>query len=424
MESNEMTWRKMPRNIIRDEEMDYISDQLPRELRAAPYMFYLTALCKADDDGIIDLEDGVIFSRMMRIGRPEDVFTIAQLMQDRHLITAQPGTTKIMFTSWEYPKAAKPRTLQERRNVVQRQIEEQQNTPMVDFSSLAAAPKQPARVDFSHSQPFASFFPQVFDDKNEKNVVKNPETERENREIDYTERKDTHTEDKTDQTDRLDRPHQTEQKGFQAPTQAFQPLEGRKDNRNTEEAEAQEETQEEETLIQGNDLADVALNCAQAQVENKELQQSYQAAFSVFLEFFTKNCQGNQNLDAIATLSRRITELSDERNPPEVIANLFCSQFKKLSESPGYYQGIPLTAESLVKPGPYGHVLQVCSNILNAGKQPKPEWIKQLEIDKRQMEFEKTAVCNPITQAVIKSGGIANMLAEEAAKAKGDALPP
>lgn len=72
----EMRWRKMPLGIIRDENLLYISEKLPKELSYAPWMFYYTALSIADNDGIFDLEDGVVFARLMKVDSPAIVFRL------------------------------------------------------------------------------------------------------------------------------------------------------------------------------------------------------------------------------------------------------------------------------------------------------------------------------------------------------------
>lgn len=148
-----IVWRKLPIGIIRDEEMDLIADQLPQELKAAPYMFYLTALCKADDDGTFDLGDGVIFSRLMRIGSPADVFKIANLMMKRKLILRAGNSTRCIICNWEYPEKETPRTMAQRRAIVAQKIEEERKiTEQTEFSFKSAQPSINPSLSFFNQE--------------------------------------------------------------------------------------------------------------------------------------------------------------------------------------------------------------------------------------------------------------------------------
>ena len=83
MALNELAWRKFPRDTMKNEELDYVSFLLGKELAAAPFLFFTTAYCKADDDGVIDVGDGVIFARLMRLGTPQDVIKVANMLEER-----------------------------------------------------------------------------------------------------------------------------------------------------------------------------------------------------------------------------------------------------------------------------------------------------------------------------------------------------
>ena len=121
----DLSWVKLPKNIITDEILDYISAMLPAHLKFAPYMFMLAIYKKIDDMGSFDLEDGLIFSRMMKLDRPEDVFLVANLFLKRGIITRIKDTT-CMLTDWEViqkPNIKAPRTAEERREKIRQQIE-------------------------------------------------------------------------------------------------------------------------------------------------------------------------------------------------------------------------------------------------------------------------------------------------------------
>ena len=72
-------WRQYPIDLLNDEKMGYIESQMPAGYEYAPYMFYITALKLADDDGIFALDDGVIFARLMRVKDIELVYAVANV---------------------------------------------------------------------------------------------------------------------------------------------------------------------------------------------------------------------------------------------------------------------------------------------------------------------------------------------------------
>jgi len=101
MNNESLWWRKFPRNCIRDEKLDYIAYKLGPEKGCLALLFYTVAYCSADDDGVFDIDDGIIFSRQMHFGSPEDVQTVADLMEERKLITRLcPKSTKYILDWW------------------------------------------------------------------------------------------------------------------------------------------------------------------------------------------------------------------------------------------------------------------------------------------------------------------------------------
>ena len=79
-------WRQYPIDLLNDEKMGYIESQMPAGYEYAPYMYYITALKLADDDGIFDLDDGIIFARLMRVDNIQIVFDITNLMRQYKII--------------------------------------------------------------------------------------------------------------------------------------------------------------------------------------------------------------------------------------------------------------------------------------------------------------------------------------------------
>ena len=206
----DLSWVKLPKNIITDEILDYISAMLPEHLKFAPYMFMLAIYKKIDDMGSFDLEDGLIFSRMMKLNRPEDVFLVANLFLKRGIITRIKDTT-CMLTDWEViqkPNIKAPRTAEERREKIRQQIEAKNKDNSFDI--FAEYQKQtstdPIFFVSNNDKKGENVVNDFYDDKKGENVVnvkkerkkeREIETEREEfRQIEFREieKKDTHTE--------------------------------------------------------------------------------------------------------------------------------------------------------------------------------------------------------------------------------------
>lgn len=403
MASTEMTWRKMPRNIMTDPNMDYIASCLPHEYAAAPYMFYMTALSIADDDGIFDLEDGIIFSRLMHCGTPELIFTIANLMLKRKIITRAGNSSKCMLTSWDYSIKEKPRTLEDRRRIVQKQIEAEQAARSNEFTDLPCE-EEIINVEFTTPKMSDAFLcPEndksaknvvnvFFDDKNQENVVKKNETEKiredKNREIEREE----HTQNRLD----------TDREPLRATDTALRGLE---ESGNTEPT-AEEYPEWDGTETNGsNDVAELVEQAFKAG-QGVQIDEQKKRAFGVFEAFFAKNCLGfnaNEHISQLYELSGRVCRLSDEKNPPEIIASCLVSQFKKLTEDEGYYKNCPVTPEELLKPGAYKHSLAAASRILLTNKQVNSQWAEQLELQ-QEIEAEKAEVGDVFQDEYLKYG--------------------
>lgn len=374
MAADEMTWRKLPRNIITDPTMDYIASRLPPEYASAPYMFYIVAMSLADDDGIFDLEDGIIFSRLMHVQDPSIVAKTANLMLERKIIVRAGHTTKCMITEWGYSSKTPGRTLEQRRQVVQRKMEQERQTRSEQFTKLdQAAAEAETVISLSfNTSPLADDFLCPNDDKNAENVVKKNETEKireDKTRLDLE--KNTHREDKN---------RETEKQQLQAP--ADQPYAAAE-----EEIAAELEQQEviDETEITPTDLAEQAFKAAR---ENHEEEKT--RLLPILNQFFTKNCLGYKAelfQTELNIIMDRIIELSDDKNPANIVAATLLGQFKKLTEDEGYYHNHPLRPTSLLKQGIWEHTLQATSKILLSGAASKPAWVKQLEEAAAQKEL-------------------------------------
>lgn len=390
----DLSWVKLPKNIITDEILDYISAMLPEHLKFAPYMFMLAIYKKIDDMGSFDLEDGLIFSRMMKLNRPEDVFLVANLFLKRGIITRIKDTT-CMLTDWEViqkPNIKAPRTAEERREKIRQQIEAKNKDNSFDI--FAEYQKQtstdPIFFVSNNDKKGENVVNDFYDDKKGENVVnvkkerkkeREIETEREEfRQIEFREieKKDTHTE-------------------REAPP-SYSELSGAKEKQETTEEEIQEEKEEIlESVIQALDGVVV-----EGETENIKNECTERSGLAVKIEevktqvtdFFTKfdyafNSTSQNGL--LEQLASRIIELEDDYNSVKDITSVILSQFKKLTESEGYFKDYPLTLEGLLKPGAYTHVLAKASKILVTQKEQSQKWIEQFTRTQQDLQEIKIA---------------------------------
>lgn len=397
---NDLAWRKVPRNIIRDENIDYISSLLPENLSAAPMLLYFIMYCKADDDGVIDLEDGAIYARLMKICNAKEVLDIATLMAKRKLLLPViDGSNVYIIEDWDIPMrpGAKPaRTMEERRaNVASKIRAEQEQKRRLEQQA----------IDFDALRQGASPFFCPHDDKNAKNVdTQRVERDKrlpertENLEFREIEREKTHTESSFGGN-------------FEPPCAANESLQ--EQNRKTE----QETESLEATDTEIKDLAELAFNNTNAEfsqnaVQDNEISKESKAAkgdidevFVVFRNFFAKNCLGfneMQHKKELLELSELVLELQDERNPATAIASVFCQQFKVLTETEGYYKNLPLYPRELLNPKVYRTVLSMASRILCSKQSANVGWIQQSKVLKDMTE--NRAVYDELKKAYVECG--------------------
>lgn len=396
--ADELAWRKFPRNAARDENLDYIAyllgDKAPQAL-----LFFTIMYCICDDEGVFDLEDGIIFSRMMKTGTPEDVLHVASLMEQRRVITRVIDNV-FMIRAWDAPqrtnnfgRAAK--TMEERRAAVAEKIrKEREREP-----SLVNINFEQSRAEAAAAAAF--FCPE--NDKIQKNVATHRERERE---TDYTERQD--------ETERLERPEreenlETERK--ETHIEGFAPAQPKGAY-----ASAQEESVSRQQGDSGGterqEQKSIASQLAGMAAEVYETRQPYDQEKRKQLlcqlnDFFAKNCygyDGKRNTAYISELADRIFMLASEKNRPEIIAGIMTSQFVTLTKTEGYYKDMPLTPEMLLKPGPYAHVLEKTGQILLTKDQDARPWHAEHEKYMAQLERNHAAVDNWIEEECLKYG--------------------
>lgn len=402
-----ITWRKFPISLIRDEELDYVSS-LMGDLAPLPLLLMTVAYGKCDDDGVFDVDDGVIFSRLMRMGAPEDVLKCADLLAQRKLLTRvldDPESSVYMITDWDCGQRVggrKALTAEERRRAIASKIyadrPQVRQTRPNDNDFLC--PENDKNAKSVATQPF---FCQC-SDKIQKNVATidrqtdRRETERQT-EPDRQRQRDIET-DKTDTHTEAGRAEFLEY--------SFRPA------RIDETPEEKERIRERrETSVQRENNQSLAAQAMQdtSEVDTPKKQspnlKEWQRVYGVFNSFFAKNCLGynqEQYYQDERELADRMILLADDKNQPEIIASVFLSQFKILADTEGYYWGIELTPANLLKPGVYTHVCALAAKILMTQGTKSSEWTKQMDLERQQCEADREAVDVEISEQCVKYG--------------------
>lgn len=348
---NDLPWRKVPRDIIRNEDLDYISYLLDDSLKPAPLLFYITAYCKADDFGVFDIEDGVIFSRLMRIGKPADVKTIAEAMVKRHLIRpVADNCTSYVILDWEVPQRKSVRTsktAEERRKTAEEKIQQEQEEKAYE------QPEPPKDI-------VAELYGLNENDKNEESVVS------------FCPQHDKNTKSVESYREREIRENRGDE--IETHTQFSQP----------------------EKIRQTEIVKESKLDLEEKTIKAEESPVSKQLSL-----WFKKNCLGFEESKAIYVLANRIYKLEDEKNSADTITALILAEYKKLCTESAYYKGMQMSPENLLKNGAYSHVLAAVSKILVTKQTNAQEWAKQ--IDPEELKQDK-AVENEIDNECKKYG--------------------
>lgn len=421
---NDLAWRKFPVNTIRNEELDYISYLLPKSLSAAPYMFYMTAICKCDDDGVFDIEDGVIFSRLMRMGSPGDVMEIAKMLTERRILTQVTASKPsiYMITDWDAPDrrgVVKTKTAEERRAIIAAKIEAEQNARLQRQPQPAYRPQPEIQIPNEiWTQPAsAAFFCPDFD-KNAQ-IVEKTERERENKES----IRDTHTENTEDM--REEREADTACGPMEGPT-AVSTEENKAETKDqTQEAEPKEqEMYELSPELQGN-LIEQAIGISDEGEKKSAPEEAIKALEDIANDFFVRNSLvfvKDADAHAIRTLAERVYRLKTPNNPPEIVMKTILRQFKiRANTKTDYFYGCNFTPQFLLSENTWKHILSQCSALLMTHKEDNSEWQLQMMVKNPE---DQAAIDDDIKAQCLKYGvdpsdpkRITKLLAKQAASA-------
>ena len=378
-------WRQYPIDLLSDDKMTYIESFMPEEYKYAPYMFYITALKLADNDGIFDLEDGIIFARLMRVKSRALVFQIANLMRQNKIVyRISDDTTLMQFVDWTYPDK-KVRTAEERRRIVKEKIDKERAKKAAfsheDFSADGCAGKHndvpqseepagkcnaipqaaaagSAAPEAAASAPRRDFFCSD-DDKNAKNV--------DNIQTDST----IHSTDNTVQEVQTHTQTNTQLAAGYAQLESAPPAASPD---TTAVAEKQNNQTQKPTQMQTPNDANcnettTSLAAQALQITSVSDEDADSALFAYLEDFFVKNCYGFDKKKAGSSLKQlceKIKSVSDEVNPPDVVAGVLCSEFKKMCEGgrSEYWKGQAMLPAFMIKTRCWMELMQYAGKIL------------------------------------------------------------
>ena len=434
-------WRQYPIDLLSDDKMACVEAMLPDELKHIPYMIYIAALRLCDENGVFDLDDGVVLARLVRCKDVNTVLDIVNKMRQRKILYRLfDGSRLCGLVDWTYTDK-KPRTIEERRRLVAERIEKEQGRAGVDKdftlpgeqrAPAAAAPQkapenlQPGPIMYvpkgyttnlpatpeAETAPEAGDFSCLendkkaenvvmdrMDDKNAKNVVTlQYSTVQDNKTV-HTNIQDIHTNTHTQQQLPSSGPIEGPTQGNCQDTNAVG--EENIQTENTDNANIPTDEQANcgfDTTL----LADEALRESTRDVEVKDT-----GGLVAYLnDFFVKNCYGykqNQSAGAINTLAGLILELSDEVNPPETVAGLVCSEFKKMCDGQRdkYWARMPLLPANMIKPRAWSELVQYAGKIL-ATNTNNEKFTAAAEKAQKEYEAERNLVGDAVREEYLK----------------------
>lgn len=435
-------WRQYPIDLLTDEKMMAIECKMPAGLEYAPYMFYITALKLANNDGVFNLDDAEIIARLMRINHIENsrqlVIDIANLLM-KYKIIYRIGIDNNFagLVDWSNgPNDKKPKTMEERRRAIADAIEKEKSKTVCtqDFSLDGNAGKrndvpqsescagrhndvpqantdQPGKrndVPAADSQKLGVTAPQtgVFllpeNDKNAQNVELNAMDDKNAQNVEHTqtihtdnttqEVNNTHTQTQTDSADTDKQPSGSGH--IESPTP-----ESCKDRPAV--AEKRPDTNNKNSKAECSTQVDLLAEQALALGED-DSERNDNALFDYLADFFVKNCKGfrvKQSVKALRELLGKIQDVSDEVNPPLEVASVLCSEFKKMcaGERNKYWKDLPLLPSYMIKPRCWIELMQYAGKILATNAQQNKFW-SSMEQAAKECEADREEVQETIQQ--------------------------
>lgn len=423
-------WRQYPIDLLNDEKMGYIESKMPAGYEYAPYMYYITALKLADDDGIFDLDDGIIFARLMRVDNIQIVFDVTNLMRQYKIIYRLSDDSQLCgIVDWTYSDKKK-RTLAERKQVVMAAIERERAKTLStkDFGPVGCAGKcddipqstacvgkcndipqgpgtaAPVQAQDAPEPAQSAVFFMPEDDKNRKNVVINADDDKSGENV---------TDIQTDSTNNTVQEVHTNTHTQQQAT-GYGPIEGPPPAAcqnsipavaDTQKSETENQTDSEQAASSGEItmLAQEAMSIANGETEKKDT-----ALFDYLNDFFVKNCYGykpKQSASAIQRLAAEVNKLSDEVNPSVEVAAVLCGEYKKMCDGArsDYWKGQPVLPAYMLKPRCWMELLQYAGKIL-ATKNNQNKFDQAMKEARQKVDAERDEVAQWQNEEYAKYG--------------------
>lgn len=419
-------WRQYPIDLLSDDKMACVEAMLPDEQKHIPYMIYIAALKLCDDNGVFDIDDGVVLARLTRVKDVQIIFNVVNLMRQRKILYRLfDQSTLCGLVDWTYADK-KPRTIDERRKLVAEKIQKEQARAGVDkdftLPGTQAAPMQQqytapaastaAPVQEAETAPAPQDFLCAKNDKNAKNVVISGMDDKNAKNVD-TLQYNTVQDNKTEQTDNTNiqtNTHTIQQApGYAlpegAPPDACQNTKAVGLKIQTPDTENSNINTSENVNCDNeiSKLAEMAWNESRSGGEEKDTGQ-----LEVYLnDFFVKNCYGAYKKElsgkAIKALISEILALSDDVNPPETVASVLCSEFKKLCEGQRekYWQGTPMLPAYMIKPRILAEIIQYAGKIL-ATAQNEKKFLEAAKKAQEESEKDKELVYDAVREEYVK----------------------
>lgn len=411
---DDVTWRKMPIDILTNENMVYIENKMPEGHKQAPFMFYMAMLKKADNDGIFDLEDGQIFAQLMRVESTSIVFKVAGLMAQRKMIYhISDKSNKCLIADWDYPKGTQPRTLAERRAIVQRQIEESmQHKTINTFNSPEEEIENVSFICPDDDKKSKNVVINVFDDKKAKNVVKNTDDDK-NKENVVTLEREIEREIRE-----RDKRHTQERESLREGEKEACASAGYVENPAPapaeKEASARENTEKAEPKDKKPDVSTKEVEKPKNKTSSAKTKTSVEQetggldeVIAVLEEFFVNNSFGydrEKGHSEVKKLATRIKALETKSLTGPRIAFLMADKFKTMHDKDEHWKGIPVHPTLWMKPTVWAVLLSAVGDKVKA-KSVKSVFLEEAEKAKKECEEEQSELV-AYTDLLYKEYGI------------------
>ena len=390
-------WRQYPIDLLSDDKMACVEDMLPDEVKHLPYMIYIAALKICDENGVFDLDDGVILARLVRYKNVKTVIDIVNMMRQRKILYRLfDNSTLCGIVDWTYADKSSL-TIEERRKRVAEKIKKEQARSASEKDFTLPGEEQPAPE--TQTAPQAGDFSCPENDKKAESVVIDGMDDKNAKNVD-TIQYSTVQDNKTVQTNiqnNTDNTNTHTQQQFSGSGQLVSPPPENCQNRNAVgENNIQTQNTENPNIPTADDSSagvDVSSLAEQALREaKKDVEETGQASLVGYLnDFFVKNCYGydkSKSAGAINQLAGKILELSDDVNPPGTVAGVLCSEFKKMCEGQRgtHWKDMPVLPARMVNPNVWAVLCQHAGKILATANNQEKFWHAA---QKAQEEYEK-----------------------------------